>query len=343
MSPIQMDGATENNLSIEDATDALLKKWSDPDEDANEPSDESEPDKDNETEQDVEDEEDSTDEDAEELSEEDDEDENSETDEDEEADEKPKSKKQLTDTEIVKVKVAGEELEVPVEKLKRLYGQEAALTQKSQAVAAKAKEAEELGARYVTALEQMMRRAQERAEPFAKIDWLVAAKNLSEDELVALRNEASRHIDDVKFYEQELNQFMGQVQQQRHQQLQAQARECVEVLKKEIPGWNQKVYDDIRGFAIDTGLAPEVVNNLVDPAAFKMLHMAMLYKKGQTASTKKVVKAPKKIVKTTVSAETTKQIIKNKNTDNATNRLQKSGSIDDATEAFLARWQAEDN
>jgi hypothetical protein len=342
MSPIPTDGATENNnLSIDDATEALLNKWSEPDEDAKKPSEESDPDEDNEPEQDVEDEEDSTEEDAEELSDEDDEDEDSETDEDDEQPE-PKSKKQLSDTEIVKVKVGGEELEVSVDKLKRLYGQEAALTQKSQAVAAKAKEAEEQGARYVTALDAMLKRAQERAEPYAKIDWLVAAKNLNEEELVALRSEASRHFDDVRFYEQELGQFMNQATNQRNAQLQEQARECVEVLKKEIPGWNQKVYDDIRSFAIGTGLAPEVVNNLVDPAAFKMLHMAMLYNKGQKAATSKVVKAPKKIVKTTVNAETTKQIIKNKNTDTANSRLQKSGSIDDATNAFLSKWQLDE-
>jgi hypothetical protein len=51
------------------------------------------------------------------------------------------------------------------------------------------------------------------------------------------------------------------------------------------------------------------VNTLTDPAAIKMMHMAMLYAKGasKVVTTKKVNKTPKKIVKTSSSPVATRQ------------------------------------
>lgn len=339
MSPIQQDGANEN-LNIEDATEALLSKWSVEDPDAKKPSEEVQPDDEDNTEEDSSTE-DATEEDAEELSEDDAEEDEQESEEEETEDDQPK--RSLDDDAVVKIKVDGEEIEASVKDLRRLYGQEAALTKKSQAVSAKLKEAEETGAKYVAALGNMLQRAKERAEPYAKIDWLVASKNLSDEELVALRSEAQKVYDDVNFFSQELDGFMQQAQAQRQAMLVEQAKEAVQVLKRDIPGWNEKVYDDIRNFAITSGLDREVVNNLVDPAAIKMLHMAMLYNKGKQAVTTKKNKTPKKLVKSTTSAEVTKKVISGKGQDDATAKLRKSGSIDDATEAFLARWAADEN
>lgn len=341
--PIDTDGTiTENKeLTVDDAADAILSKWTVKDEeksDAVEPSDESEEIEETETDEETE-----SDEDAAEPSEDDEEDTDEETDDAEETDDEDKSdnkpKKTLDDEAVVKVKVGEEELDVPVKELKRLYGQEAALTRKSQAVAVKTKEVEETGAKYVAALGSLLQRARERADPFTKVDYLVATKELSTEELQALRSEAQRHFEEVSFLEQELDKFMGQVQHQRQASLVEQARECVKVLKEEIPDWSEKLYDDLRSFAINQGFDRDVVNNLVDPAAFKMLHQAYMYNKGQKAVTTKKNKAPKKIVKSTTAPQTTKEVVGKRGSDKALERLKRTGSVDDAANAFLARWQ----
>lgn len=341
MSPIQEDGANQT-MSVDDAAEALLSKWSVEDPDAKKkPSEEVQPDED--TTEDEGSDEEATEPDAEELSEEDaDEDEHESEDEETEEEDDDRPKRTLDDDAVVKIKVDGEEIEASVKDLKRLYGQEAALTKKSQAVSTKLKEAEETGAKYVAALGSLLERAKERAEPFAKIDWLIASKNLTDEELSALRTEAQKAYDDVNFFSQELDGFMQQAHHQRQSMLVEQAKEAVQVLKRDIPGWNEKVYDEIRSFAVNSGLDREIVNNLVDPAAIKMLHMAMLYNKGKQAVTTKKNKSPKKLVKSTTSAEVTKRVISGKGSDDATARLRKSGSIDDATEAFLARWSADE-
>lgn len=340
--PTNSDGTTtENNqLTVDDGAEAILKMWEVKDEDATEPSDQS---TDEDTEEQDTEEEPETDEDAEEPSDEDEE-ETEETDEDEEdtedddeSDDKPK--KTLDDDAVVKVKVGEEELDVSVKELKRLYGQEAALTRKSQAVAAKTKEVEETGAKYMASLAGLLDRARQRAEPFTKVDFLVATKELSSEELKALRDEAQRHFDDVRFLEQEIDSFMGNVQKQRQESLMEQAKECVTVLKKEIPGWNEKLYDDLRSFAVTQGFDREVINNLVDPVAFKLLHQAYLYNKGQKAVTTKKNKAPKKVIKTTTAPSVTKEVVGKKEVNKALDRVRQTGSVDDATAAFLAKWQ----
>ena len=343
--PIETDGTIAENtqLTVDDGAEAILKMWEVKDEDATEPSEQST--EDDTEEQDTE-EESETDEDAEEPSDEDEEDTEEESDEEDEeesdedeSDDKPK--KTLDDDAVVKVKVGEEELDVSVKDLKRLYGQEAALTRKSQAVAAKTKEVEETGAKYMASLAGLLDRARQRAEPFTKVDFLVATKELSSEELKALRDEAQRHFDDVRFLEQEIDRFMGDVQKQRQSSLVEQAKECVTVLKKEIPGWNEKLYDDLRSFAVTQGFDREVINNLVDPVAFKLLHQAYLYNKGQKAVTTKKNKAPKKVIKSTTAPSVTKEVVGKREVNKALDRVRKTGSVDDATAAFLAKWQTD--
>lgn len=282
--------------------------------------------------------------DDEEESEADEEAEESEEDDDrEEAKDKAKDTKSEDDV-IVKIKVGDKEHEVPVKDLKRLFGQEAALTRKSQEVADARKNIEALGAKQTVALESMMKRAQDRAQPYAQLDFLALAKdpNISGEELTALRNEAQKAFDDVNFYGQELDTVMKGNQAQRATVLRAEAVEAHKVLNdpiKGIEGWNQGLYNDIRSFAITNGLSAEFVNEITDPAAIKLIHKAMQFDKGRKAlsTTSKVVKTPKKIIKTSSSESTAH--LKPKADKTAYETLRKSGSVDDATDLFMARMR----
>lgn len=244
----------------------------------------------------------------------------------------------------VKVKVDGEDRTVSVKDLKRLYGQEASLTRKSQEVSAKRKEAEELGARYVAGLTGLLQKAQAKANPYKQIDFLSAAQQLKPEELNALRQEALQAFEEEKYLGEELNTFMGNLQSQRQAQLVEKGREAVKELKRDIPGWNEKVYNDVRHFAISSGLDVDIVDNLVDASAIKLIHKAMLYDKGKSGVvTKKKGKMPKTVIKTSKSSgSTTKDLIGNKAAaSKALKRLELTGSTDDAAEAFLAKWQSQ--
>jgi hypothetical protein len=244
---------------------------------------------------------------------------------------------------FVKIKIDGDDRTVSVKDLKRLYGQEASLTRKSQEVSKKRKEAEEVGAKYVAGVTGLLTKAQNKANPYKQIDWLAAAQQLEPTELNALRNEAQIALDEEKYLGEELNTFMSNLQNQRNAQLVEKGREAVKELKRDIPGWNEKVYNDVRYFAISSGLEVDVVDNLVDAAAIKLIHKAMLYDKGKSSVvTKKKNGAPKKVIKTSKKSGASVSDLGSKaDAAKALKKLQSTGSRDDAAEAFLSRWSTQ--
>lgn len=273
-------------------------------------------------------------------------DEQSEAEEDED-DDSGSSERTVIDSDdaVVKIKVDGEEVEASIKDLKRLYGQEASLTRKSQEVATIRKAAEEAGAKHVAGLESLLERARQQYEPYSKLNFLALTKdpNISQEELAALSEAAQSAFDNMRFLESELDGVIQTAQKQRHESLVAQAREAHKVLsdpKTGIEGWGEPLYNDIRAFALEQGLDRQFVDELVDPVGIKIMHMAMRYAKAQKAMTtkapKKIDKAPKRIIKGE-SAETTEKA-KVTNKDAAFKKLQRSGSTDDAADAFYARW-----
>jgi hypothetical protein len=326
----------------EDAAAAFLSKWSeeDPETQASEAPEEDDKSEETPDEEVPEDEAnaDAEDDDGTETDPQDDSEDGDDDGDEEEPKEEPK--KVLEDEALVKIKVDGEELEVSVKDLKRLYGQEAALTRKSQEAAAKRKEAEAAAMKASATLQKMYEKAAAKWEPYSKIDYLVAQKQLDTDAFAALRAEAQAAYEDFRFISEEADTFVKQTQAQQQQQLQEAAKEAVKVLREAIPNWSPTLYDQIREYAIGTGMDAEVVNNLVDPVAIQLLHKARLYDESKKIATKKKVVAPKKVVKSTVTSNP--QSMKADATVKAKKTLQTSGSVDDAANLFLSRWANED-
>ena len=126
----------------------------------------------------------------------------------------------------------------------------------------------------------------------------------------------------------------------------AQAKVCISALSTEgtadkpnplyIKDWGDKVYDDLRSFAVEMGADSNAINSLTDPVAFKLMHMAMQFKRGSSkVLTVKTKKSPTKIVKTSSSIPASSNApvaARNK----AITKLQRSGSDEDGVNAFLA-------
>lgn len=339
MSTATQMGAANETLGT-DGADEFLRRMM---QDAEKPSEEDEETPQEEAQDDEEIEEDSD----ESPEDDDDSDESEESDddgEDEDADEPDDKPKVIEDDEaLVKVKVDGEDREFKLKDLKRLAGQEAALTRKSQEAAEIRKKAEETGTKYVAGLETLYNRAVEKYQPYANIDFLALAKNpeISAEELSALRTEALKAYEDVRFLSQELDSTIQAAAQEQQREMLTKAKEANKVLsdpKTGIEGWSLGMYDEIRGFAINNGLPQEIVNTIVDPSIIKLLHKAMLYDKGQkamTTKTTKVNKTPKKVIKS--SSENLSRMAKPTEQKKALERLRKTGTVDDAADAFLAR------
>jgi hypothetical protein len=246
----------------------------------------------------------------------------------------------------VKVKVGEEEHEVAVKDLKRLFGQEASLTKKSQEVAERTKAAEQAQAKSLAALDVMVKRAQEAANPYRNVNWAALMKDptISAEDVGALQEAARSAFENESFLTGQLDNFMREVQSQQQAAQAEAAKACIQALTDDksptyIKGWDQKLYNDMRSFAVSMGANQQMVDGLTDPSAFKLIHMAMQFHKGtQKVVTQKVNKAPKKIVKSSTTAtqpsqDTNRAVGRQK----AVAKLKKSdGSMAATQDAFMS-------
>jgi hypothetical protein len=206
-----------------------------------------------------------------------------------------------------------------------LFGQEASLTKKSQEVAERTKAAELAQAKSLAALDVMVKRAQEAANPYRNVNWAALMKdpNVSAEDVTALQEAAKAAFENETFLTGQLDSYVQEIQGPAGRRTGAVRTGVYQGAHRRksptyIKGWDQKLYDDMRSFAVGMGANQQMINNLVDPAAFKLIHMAMQFHKGaQKVVTQKVNKAPKKIVKaSTTSAtpnrDTSKAIDRNK-------------------------------
>ena len=243
----------------------------------------------------------------------------------------------VADDYVTKVKVGDEEIEVSVSDLKRLYGQEKSLTQKSQQVADMRKTLEDETQKNAAILQTLLTKAEEKLKPYAEVDMLVASKQMGDDEFAQLRKEAQAAYDDYQFLNQETGKYLEMIQAAQTQELQTRATEAMEKLKQDIPEWNEALYNKIRDYGVSQGISKNDIDQLVDPAAIKMVHKAMKYDAAKKVAVKKRAAAPKKVLKPGVTnPQSTQQKARNKAMEN----LARSGSVDSAQDAFLAKWSA---
>lgn len=352
---VRDEGASAPETDVDGAANAFLSAWeedgvslSDPEEKEANTKDEAataEPEGDEEDVQtDDPDTDDADDEDGDEAEDEDDSTDDDDTDddgEDEDQDDEASDPQVAQDDAVVEVTVDGETKNVTVSELKRLAGQEAAITQKSQQIAQKRKEVEQTAKAQAAGLERLYEGAKERWSKYANQDMLVLSQQMKPEDFAAYRKEAQAAYQDFKFMEQELGTFVQEMDTQRQNALREKAREAIQVLSdpsEGIPGWNAQVYDSIRDYAVQNGMESEIVNNLVDPAAIKLIHKAMMY--DQTKAKAKTKKAKPKSAKRTMKSKTPMkpQDAKSQKVQKTSQRLKTSGSVDDAADAFLARW-----
>ena len=355
MSNVQQE-ATQPRVfeDMMDASDAILDRWSDG-EDLSEEDEELEATDDSlvgETDEETSD----TYDDDEDLEEVEDTEEDPDTDDAEDEDE-PETDQEYDETEVelsddalVEIQVDGEVKQASLKDLKRLYGQEASLTRKSQETAAKRKEAEEALAKADISYRKLLERAEARMKPYAEVDMLVASRQMSTEDFAALRRESQEAERDLKFLKEEADTFYRDAQAQQQKQVQEQAKECVRVLSEQLPDWGDELYNNIRSYAVSQGLPQEQVDQYVDPSVIMILNKARLY--DQTKATAETKKAKAKVIKTkegnrkvlkTKKAPRSDADLKVQRQKSAQDRLRsnasRSGDLEDIADALMSRWE----
>jgi len=240
--------------------------------------------------------------------------------------------KDISDDAVVKVSVDGQDIEFTVGNLKRLAGQEASLTRKSQ-------EADLVGGRAAAALESALTSILEDLAPYQELDWVLEGRRMDDEEFTWHRENYTRL---QKRYESVIGaaQSFQQAAGERHQNANAEALTAMKAdMVKAVPAFDDKLYGDIKSFAVASGLNAEGVEGITSAPLLKLLHKAMLYDKGSKAAAEKVSTAPKK-----VRGSGGREAMTSPNTKEQ-RVLQKkiaSGALseDDAIKALLGRWGA---
>jgi hypothetical protein len=335
-------------LDIDDAAEAILGRWDDGetlsevDEDAtSEDLEETEV-----TEDELDDEEDDEGEDNlddPETGELDDDDETDEDEDDEEDDDEPLA---ASDDQVVDISVNGESKQVSVKDLKRLYGQEASLTKKSQDLANQRKQSEEQLAQTHMSYQKLMERAEARYKPYADIDMLVASREMDAETFSQLRQDAKQAEDDLKFLQEESGQLVSQAQQNHQQATKEAAADCVKVLQEQLPDWGNELYADIRDYAVRSGLPKDQVDQYTDPQVIMLINKARLYDQSKQSAKSKKAKAKltksksgKTKVLSSKKAPPSKKSIQKANQQKQMDMLSGAKDLDDIAEALMSRWE----
>jgi len=340
LSNVQDQTSITKALRDDEVSDAILSRWEDAgddqlSEDGEEASQQVE---EQETDDDVDlVEVDETEEDIEEDTEPEEED-----DADEDNDDEDELESQFADDDaMVEVTVDGKVVQQSVKELKRLAGQEASLTRKSQETASKRKEADEAINKNHAVFQTLLQKAEEKYKPYSEVDMLLASKTMDADDFALLRKEAQDAETELRFLREEADKFYSDVQTQNQQALRDAAKQAVEVLQNDIPEWSDDLYNDIRAYAMEQGMDEATVNTIVDPTAIKILHKARLFDQGkQVATVKKKVAAKKKVLRSTKAPEG-ERAVKARRMKKAQDRLSSRGSdLEDIADVLLARWEA---
>lgn len=260
------------------------------------------------------------------------------TDSDEDADEAPKQQQTF------RVKVGGEEVEVPLEELLKGYSRTADYTRKTQAISQARKEAEVEAAaareerqRYAQTLQALNQQLQQMQPP--EVDW---DKLYQENPIEWMRQrELARTRQEQVAWVQAQQQALQQRQQIEEQEAQAKTLESErEKLLEALPEWREpeKARAEkakIVEFATNKlGFTVDEISDLYDARAVLALRKAMLYdelmsKRDQMRPT---IRQKAKPMKGGVASSP--QSTKVRTSKDALSRLAKSGSTRDAAAVF---------
>ena len=254
------------------------------------------------------------------------------------ADEAEAEPSDIADEVEILVKVNGKDERVSIGDLKRLAGQEVSLGQKAQAVAEQRRTLDAQGIYVAKIMQTRWDAAKAEQAKYANVDLYRASRELETDEFNALRAAKEGADNEIVAIEREGAEFIKTTNDHKQSLLREQAKESLKVIAEKIPDWSDKLYDEVRTFAIGQGMDSQQVNEIVDPGAIIMMHKAMQFDNLQSSKakvTKKVTKAPRKSVSASVKATDTKAS-KLKSTRRT---AMETGDVDDVTALFLASME----
>ncbi|API58514.1 hypothetical protein BSL82_03665 [Tardibacter chloracetimidivorans] len=177
----------------------------------------------------------------------------------------------------------------------------------------------------------------EELEPYKDTDWEVLRNDLDPEEFKWHRENFTKNQKRFSKLMEAGKNFEQIVEARQANIIREQAAEARKELEADIPGWNDQVYAEVMQFGIEQGLDEADVRRIANAKVFKLLHMAMQYKKGEKVVTKKINQTPTRVKKS--SGREAIADAPSKNLKALEKKLQTGRATDDdAVALLLGRW-----
>lgn len=236
-----------------------------------------------------------------------------------------------------KLKYKGEDKEVDEAEAVELAQKGYDYTQKSQALA---KEREELSAKVKAETEAAYKKYQDQLEVHKRAVLGLAdpeAMNADLDKLsmedparaLQLMLKRQKIIGAVQGIHAEQQRIAQQADAEAQASKQKQTAESLEIIQRDIPGWNSDLYGKLLKTAVDLGYSQQEANAITDPKVVKLLNKARQWDELQSAKPKTVDKRVAAVPKVQKPG-TSERAAPSDKLKAGMDRLTKSGSRDDA-------------
>ncbi|MGL5013553.1 MAG: hypothetical protein ACRC6V_04575 [Bacteroidales bacterium] len=155
-------------------------------------------------------------------------------------------------------------------------------------------------------MEMSILESQQAVDSYSDYDWSTVSKE-DPKEYADNREYFEHHRKRIKEVTSAYNDMKAKEKDEVESAEKTKIQEANAALVRDLPGWGQKMYEDLMRFAVEKGgFDQEYVTNNVSAAFFKMLHRNKTIEEGVQKVTAKVKKkvAPKKTIKNTSSKPT---------------------------------------
>lgn len=216
----------------------------------------------------------------------------------------------LDDFEIA-VKIDGEEASVPISELVKGYTTEQSLSRKGRELGEARKELEAERVNRLEEIDQigqataamLYKAEQDQAKVFKGLEERIEKARADGDtyevnELKDKREQVQKRYWDARRQREGLQEAIKQQQEKHAEEVwNKQLEDFSERIPEFIPDFSEELAKDIRDFAIDEGIAPEILDQITDPAIVKFVNDYRVLKQGvkKGATKRKAVPAKKAI------------------------------------------------
>ena len=177
-----------------------------------------------------------------------------------------------------------------------------------------------------TMMEMALLESQQAVDSYDDYDWGAVSKE-DPKEYADNREYFEHHRKRIKEVTNAYNEMKAQEKAQVEEAEKVKIQEANATLVRDLPGWGQKMYEDLMRYAVEKGgFDQEYVTSNVSAAFFKMLHRNKSVEEGVQKVTAKVKKkvSPKKTIKNTTSKPT---VSKDAAREQAIKKAAKSGDM----------------